>query len=288
MSHWPNGARMAAAITFDMDADSLIHISTKDGWRRPYPISMGRYGPNVAIPRIIETYRRLGLRQSFFIPGWCVQTYPEAVNALLEAGHEVGCHGWLHQNPLDQNPAEQERDLDRSLEAFERVAGHKPVGYRAPVYQITNELPDLLLDRGFKYESSMMADDDPYLLDVSGRLLAEIPPHWGVDDWPPFAHYEEIGYMMPVRGPREGLAPFFEEFDAARTAGGLWHAVWHPFLTGRRARWQVVEQWLERVVASGDVWFATLSDLAEHTLARHRDGQAVRVETFPYYDTSQR
>ena len=65
---WPNGARCAAAITFDMDADSLIHVATKDGWRRSYPVSMGRYGPTVAIPRIVETYRRLGLKQSFFIP----------------------------------------------------------------------------------------------------------------------------------------------------------------------------------------------------------------------------
>lgn len=281
---WPNGATCAAAVTFDMDADSLIHAVAEDGWNRPYPISMGRYGPTVAVPRILETYRRLGLKQSFFIPGWCIETYPGAVEKILEGGHEIGCHGWIHENPLNKTPAQQAEELDRALEAFDTYVGKRPTGYRAPVYQLTNETADLLLDRGFTYDSSMMADDDPYLLDVSGRTLIELPPHWGVDDWPPFAHYEEIGYMMPVRGPSEGLAPFFEEFDAARAEGGLWMGVFHPFLTGRRARWRVVEAWLEKRLEEGDIWFATLGEIAEHAAAQ----PGIRVEPFPYYDKPQR
>ena len=71
---WPNGARCACAITFDMDADSLIHISRPaDSHQRLYPTSMGRYGPTVGVPRILETYRKFGLKQSFFIPGWCIE-----------------------------------------------------------------------------------------------------------------------------------------------------------------------------------------------------------------------
>ena len=92
--------------------------------------------------------------------------------------------------------------------------------------------------------------------------------------------------MMPVRGAREGLAPFFEEFEIAAEQCGLWHAVWHPFLTGRRARWHVVEEWLETVLTRGDVWFATLGEIADHTLARHAKG-AVRVERLPYYTERQ-
>jgi len=282
MTHWPHGKRAAAAITFDMDADCLIHIAAEDGWRRQYPVSMGRYGPTVAIPRILDTYRRLGLKQSFFIPGWCIETYPQAVEMILKDGHEIGCHGWIHENPLDRSPAEQSEDLDRCLDTFDRIVGQRPRGYRAPVYQVTNDTPRLIAEKGFAYDSSMMADDEPYIMECEGRTLVEVPPHWGIDDWPPFAHYEEIGYMMPVRGPSEGLAPFFEEFEIAAELGGLWHAVWHPFLTGRRARWYVVEKWLEDVLDRGDIWFATLGEIADHTLARHRDG-AVRVETLPYY-----
>ena len=90
---WPNGARCACVISFDMDADSLIHIARPgDSHDRLYPISMGRYGPQVAVPRILETYRRLGIKQSFFIPGWCIETYPDAIEAILAGGHEIGHH----------------------------------------------------------------------------------------------------------------------------------------------------------------------------------------------------
>jgi peptidoglycan-N-acetylglucosamine deacetylase len=283
---WPNNAPMAAAITFDMDADSLIHIADPEGWKRPYAISMGQYGPAVGIPRILETYRRLGLRQTFFIPGWCVQTYPKAVEAILEGGHEIGCHGWIHENPAARTLSEQGEDLDRALEALAAFSGYRPRGYRAPVYQLTNDTPALLKDRGFAYDSSMMADDQPYALDLGSATLIEVPTHWGIDDWPPFAHYAEIGYMMPVRGPTEGLAPFFEEFEAARREGGLWHAVWHPFLTGRRARWQVVERWLETALHSG-AWFATLSEIADHAETLRISGQ-LRTIAFPSYAEPQR
>ena len=284
---WPNDAPFAAAITFDMDADSLTHAADPEGWQRPYAISMGQYGPTVGLPRILETYRRLGLRQSFFIPGWCVKTYPRAVEAILEGGHEIGCHGWIHENPGARTLAEQGEDLDRALEAIAAFAGYRPRGYRAPVYLLTNDTPRLLADRGFAYDSSMMADDNPYALRLAdGRSLIEIPPHWGIDDWPPFAHYAEIGYMMPVRGPSEGLAPFFEEFEAARAEAGLWHAVWQPSLTGRRARWQVVERWLEGALTSG-AWFATLGEIADHAEALRREG-ALREIAFPSYTERQR
>lgn len=282
---WPNHAPFAAAITFDMDADSLIHAADPDGWKRPYAISMGQYGPTVGVPRILETYRRLGLRQTFFIPGWCVKTYSKAVEAILEGGHEIGCHGWIHENPAARTLAEQDEDLDRALDAMSAFSGYRPRGYRAPVYQLTNDTPALLLGQGFSYDSSMMADDEPYALDLGqGRTLIEIPTHWGIDDWPPFAHYAEIGYMMPVRGPSEGLSPFFEEFEAAKAEGGLWHAVWHPFLTGRRARWHVVERWLETAVTSG-AWFATLGQIADHS-----DGlrQAGKLRTLPFPAYTQR
>ena len=71
---WPNGARCAAAITFDMDADSLIHLEhPTDSIRRVSAISMHRYGPEVAVPRIVETYKHFGIKQTFFVPAWCIE-----------------------------------------------------------------------------------------------------------------------------------------------------------------------------------------------------------------------
>ncbi|MEM7196363.1 MAG: polysaccharide deacetylase [Pseudomonadota bacterium] len=283
---WPNGARCACAITFDMDADSLIHISRpRDSHNRLYPISMGRYGPNVAIPRILDTYKRLGLKQSFFVPGWCVEQYPAAVEAILEAGHEVGHHGYLHEDPTAHSHDEQTEWFDRAMDAHQRVVGNTPKGYRAPVYNITQGVVDLLIERNFEYDSSMMADDIPYMLNTPQGSLVETPVHWGTDDWPPFAHYEEIGYMMPVRSPSQGLAAFWEEFEAHYEAGGFFHTIWHPFLTGRLARWKQVEHWLEDVLNNRDVWFARLADIAAHVRAMANEKpDSVRHENLPYYD----
>ena len=163
-----------------------------------------------------------------------------------------------------------------------------PKGYRAPVYNLTQEVIDLLIEYDFDYDSSMMADDIPYVIKTSEGELIEMPVHWGTDDWPPFAHYDEIGYMMPVRSPSAGLAGFWEEFDAQYEAGGFFMLIVHPFLTGRLARWRMVEQWLEKTLDTHDVWFAPLADICAHVKAAHQNNdQKVRVESLPYYDGPQ-
>ena len=285
---WPNGAKCACAITFDMDADSLIQIAKpQDGYDRLYPISMGRYGPTVAIPRILETYKRLEIKQSFFIPGWCLETYPEAVEMILEGGHEIGHHGWIHEDPIATQGDAQVEAFQKALEAHQRIVGGKPQGYRAPVYNVTQQVLDLLIEGGFRYDSSLMADDIPYRMETAEGALWEMPVHWGTDDWPPFAHYDEIGYMMPVRGPSAGLQGFWEEFDAQYEAGGFFMLIVHPFLTGRLARWRLVDQWLERTLADKDVWFAPLREIADHLDALSADEWTPRTERLPYYTTPQ-
>ena len=88
---------------------------------------------------------------------------------------------------------------------------------------------------------------------------------------------------MPVKGPSEGLAPFWEEFDAQYETGGFWIGIWHPFLTGRLARWLQVETWLENILARGDVWFAPLHEIATYVRSQQAIGN-LRVDQLPYYD----
>ncbi|MEL7256741.1 MAG: polysaccharide deacetylase [Pseudomonadota bacterium] len=286
---WPNGAKCACAITFDMDADSLIHIARpEDSHDRLYPISMGRYGPTVAMPRILDTYRRLGIKQSFFMPGWCLETYPDVVEAVLKDGHEIGHHGWIHEDPIVTKGAAQKEAFEKALDAHHRIAGGKPRGYRAPVYNVTQQVIDLLIEHEFRYDSSLMADDIPYQMETDKGALYEMPVHWGTDDWPPFAHYDEIGYMMPVRGPSAGLAGFWEEFDAQYEVGGFFMLIVHPFLTGRLARWRQVEAWLEKTLATKDVWFARLEDIADHLDKFAGEGGKIRTETLPYFTDPQK
>ena len=282
---WPNGARCACAITFDMDADSLIHIAKpKDSHDRLYPITMGRYGPTVGIPRILDTYRKFGLKQSFFIPAWCIEQYPAAIEAMLEDGHEIGHHGLIHEDPVATKGKAQKAAFEKALAIHKKRTGKAPRGYRAPLYNVTQQVVDLLIGNGFLYDSSLMADDIPYLMKTKRGELWEIPTHWGNDDWPPFAHYAEIDYLMPVKAPSDGVKAFWEEFEAQYEAGGFWMGIWHPFLTGRLARWRLVEQWLEHTLKTKKVWFATLEEIAGHVKTLAASGRyRPRVEQLPYF-----
>ncbi|SMX39380.1 polysaccharide deacetylase family protein [Maliponia aquimaris] len=274
---WPEGKRCAACVTFDVDADSLIRTARpKDAELRLQPISMGRYGPTVGVPRILDTYRRLGLTQTFFMPAWVMQEYPATVEAILKDGHEIGHHSWCHEDPMHHSDEVEAELFERAVEVHVRMTGRKPRGYRAPVYSITPPMVGRLLDHGFLYDSSMMADDLPYLVKTPKGELIELPPHWGADDWPPFAHFAEIDYLMPVRAPSDGVRAFAEEFDAMHAAGGFWMPVLHPFLTGRLARWHQMEKLLERALAAGDVWFAPMEEIARHAAASK---ETLRVET---------
>ncbi len=281
---WPNGAKCACCLTFDMDADSLIHVDyPHDGHTRVSAISMLRYGPSVAVPRIVETYRRLGIKQTFL---WCMETYPEAVETVLAGGHEIAHHSYIHENPVEQTREDEAHWLDAGLEVHRRLTGRAPRGWRAPLYNFSANSLDLLLERGFDYDASLMGDDVPYLLESrsGGRRLVELPSHWGLDDWPQYVQSPDLRYMMPVRSPRHGFEVFEQEFEAAYLYGGLWIPVIHPFATGRLARWHVFAQFLERVLAKGDIWFAPMEEIAAHIRTISEEGRYTpRVEVLPQY-----
>ncbi|MCK0196632.1 polysaccharide deacetylase [Ancylobacter sp. 6x-1] len=284
---WPNGAKCAACLTFDMDADSLIHLAfPDDGHNRVAQVSMLRYGPEVAVPRIVETYRRLGIRQTFYLPAWCMEQYPRAVETILAGGHEIGHHGYIHENPQLAGLEEQAHWLDVSTEVHLRMTGRAPRGWRAPTYRFSSHSLDLLLDRGFAYDASLMGDDLPYLIESrrDGRRLVELPSHWGLDDWPQFVQSGDLGYLMPIRAPSDGWRIYREEFEAAYQHGALWVAVCHPFATGRLARWHEAARFLEEIVARGDVWLAPMEDIAAHLRMLVATGSyAPRIELIPQY-----
>lgn len=277
---WPDGKRSAASVTFDIDADTLVRVGRpKDAELRLQPISAGRYGPTVAVPRILETYRRLELTQTFFMPGWVMENYPDTVDAILKDGHEIGHHSWAHEDPMHHSDEKEAELFGRALDIHIKMTGRSPAGYRAPVYSITPAILNRLIEHNFLYDSSMMADDLPYEVVTSKGSIIEVPPHWGNDDWPPFAHIEELDYVVPVRSPSDGVKAFIEEFEAMHEAGGFWMPVLHPFLTGRLARWREMERHLERIVEQGDVWFAPMKEIAEYA---KQQGVTLRRETLDF------
>jgi len=287
---WPNGAKVAVAITLDMDADSLVHVEHPgNSITRVSTISMLKYGPQVGVPRILETFRRLGLKQSFFIPAWCIENYPDTVDAIVADGHEVGFHGYIHEAPNTLSRDEEHYWMRRSIEVIEKHTGKRPRGNRSPLYYFSQHTADLLVEEGFVYDSSLMGDEVPYVLQTEHGELIELPTSWALDDWPPYVHSIDLNYMFQIMSPDRAMETFMAEFNAMRKAGnGLWIGTWHPFVSGRLSRWQRVEQMIEEMQNTGDVWFASMEEIAAHVNTLKATGEyEPRVDHLPYYDQPQ-
>jgi len=262
---WPNGARCAVAFTFDMDADSILHLAHHENADNLVAaMSMLQYGPRVAMPRILALYREMALKQTFFVPSWCIERYPTAVEAALADGHEIAHHGYLHEHP---NELTFERELywfRRANDVIAKLTGARAVGYRAPSYKFSRHTLDILLREGIKYDASLMGDDVPYRLSNGTTALIELPSHYALDDWGHYMFSREFDYRMPIKAPAHAMDVYKAEFDAAWRHGGMWIAVWHPFLSGRIARFEAIIDLMEYMAQKGGVWFATLRDIAAH------------------------
>jgi peptidoglycan-N-acetylglucosamine deacetylase len=284
---WPNGAKVAVAITFDVDADSSIHLTfPKDAINRVSTLSMFRYDSDVAVPRILETYRRFGLKQSFMVPAWCIEQYPHMVDAMVKDGHEVGLHGYIHEGPNTLSREEEQYWLRRSIEVIQKHTGKRPRGNRSPGHCISINTPDLLVEEGFLYDSTLQGDEVPYILQTKKGSLVELPSHMGLDDWPPYAYIGDLNHLMQIMSPDRAMEIFMAEFEALRQCGGgLFVTLWHPFLSGRLARWLRVERMIEQMMATGDVWFATMEEIANHVNdCRKKSTYEARVDKLPFYD----
>jgi peptidoglycan-N-acetylglucosamine deacetylase len=281
---WPDNARCAAAFTFDMDAESLVHLNYPDtGDTHVATLSDLRYGPKIAIPRILELFSRYGMRQTFFVPGWCLETYPETINQILAGGHEIAHHGYLHEVPNKLSREDERYWFERAIDTIVRIAGRRPKGFRAPNYGFSKHSLELLIGHGFDYDASLMGDDIPYLLQHDAGTLIELPSHRALDDWTYFVLSRDLNWVLPVFSPDVVLKSYRAEFDAMWTHGGLWIAVWHPFVTGRLARCEMMVELIEHMQRKGGVWFATLEEIAAHVRGLIATGKwTPRTERMPY------
>ncbi len=108
----------------------------------------------------------LGARATFFVLGMAARAHPELVEAVVERGHEIACHGDAHLPVHSQTPAEFANDLRAARATIERLTGRTPVGYRAPAFSITREADwayGVLAREGFAYDASQ--HDSPAIRD---------------------------------------------------------------------------------------------------------------------------
>jgi peptidoglycan/xylan/chitin deacetylase (PgdA/CDA1 family) len=256
------------SLTFDVDAEAGFLGDGEQYARRLTTLSEGRFGVTRGLPRIIELLARHDIPATFFVPGHTAEQHPGAVRDLLAAGHEIGHHGYLHLRSDLVSPAQQRTEIERGLAALEAAGAPRPAGYRSPAWELTPETFSLLIEHGFGYDSSCMGDDRPYLESWDGAEILELPVHWSLDDWPRFGW--SIDHGGNVAHPAELLASWHAEYCAARQERR--HVVYtmHPEVIGRAYRLAQVEQLIELMAADGDVYFASLAQVAGHVTGQLR------------------
>ncbi len=255
---WPGDARAACAFTFDLDAETLWIAR---GVTEPVTLSQGRFGPVEALPRILALLRPAEIHASFFIPAWVAQHYPDAVKAIAGEGHEVGCHGDEHERVSELPPDREREILLKSLEVLTPLAGSRPVGYRAPGWQLSAETLGLLARNGFEYSSNMMDRLAPYLHPpVDSRALVEIPVSWVLDDAPFFMFTGQ----RSIQAPGPVLQGWMTELEGITAAGGVTNFTFHPQIIGRPSRMACLKELIDQARHTPRLWVAPLRDIAAH------------------------
>jgi peptidoglycan/xylan/chitin deacetylase (PgdA/CDA1 family) len=255
MSFWPDGYSTCFQISFDYDSNSALVR------RAPLDIvahSRGRFAPNVAIPRILNLLDDLEIKATFFTPGWTIDQFTESCKEIVNRGHEMAAHGYLHER-LGEISLESERGVfEKSMASFRKL-GIKPEGFRAPHWLISDRTLMLIQELGFKYDSNFMDSDMPYMLRWRGKEtgLVELPVEWLLDDWPHF-----MTNRMTTKQVWDLWKP---EWDGIYTLGRYFGLTCHPQCIGRISRLNMLERLLVDAKERGDVSFPTCKELADWT-----------------------
>jgi peptidoglycan-N-acetylglucosamine deacetylase len=272
--------RHIVCLTFDFDTQSGF---VARGMTSPTPLSRGEFGL-LGAQRILALLKSFGIRATWFIPGFTIESHPRACEAVVRDAHEVAHHSWAHVPPAQQSRAEEEADLVRANDAIARLTGRKARGYRSPAWDLSAHTVDLLLAHGFVYDSSLMgADYWPYRARRGDRVelgepyrageetaLIEMPISWSLDDYPHFEFVRTSTTVLPgLQSARAVMENWLDEFRYMQKSvdWGVLTYTMHPYVIGRGYRMLAFEGLVKDLAAAGAV-FMTMEDAAAEAQAR--------------------
>lgn len=270
---WPNGARVAVLLSFDVDNET---ISLRFGEPTVGHLSQMQYGARVGLPRVVNLLDRHRIPATFFIPSVSLAITPTMADAIKKSGrHEFAVHGWIHEMNMTLPDSAERALVVKARDELTRLTGTRPVGYRAPSWNFSPNTLRIIRELGFRYESSLMADDSPYELLQNGRPtgMVEIPVEWILDDAPLF-NPQGNTYM----NPRDVARVWMDEFDKALEEGTMLVLTMHPHVIGHRSRIVALELLIAHIQekGAGKVWWATHAEAAEYARAQAKLGEPIR------------
>lgn len=271
-TRWPDGKKVAVLLSFDVDNET---VTLRYGETSVGALSMGQYGARVGLGRVVRLLDARRIPASFFVPSVSLALHPEMGPLIARSGrHEFAVHGWVHEMNATLPDSAERALLRKAVDDLTRMTGQRPTGYRAPSWNFSPNTLTILRDMGFRYESSLMADERPYELEQRGERtgIVEIPVEWILDDAPLFDPRGER-----YSPPREVAQVWMDEFDKAYAEGTMFTLTLHPHISGHRSRIVALELLLDHIAAKAgdDVWYATHAAAAEYVRREARLGEPV-------------
>ena len=260
---WPGEVRCVVMLGFDVDGVSGAINRNPDSARLPSLMSMREYGPSVATARILRLLDDYRIKASFYIPGYVAETHEPLVLDIKESGHEVAHHGYMHEPPATLSKEQEEDVLDRGISILERITGDRPKGYRSPSWELSEHSLSLLAERGFTYDSSLMGNEIPYIVDANGRDLVEIPIHWELDDAPYFSYAPSLEARSLMASPEHVYQVWSAGFEGMYHYGRSFVLTMHPYVIGRPGRLRMLERLIRYIQEFPGVEFMRAVDVAD-------------------------
>lgn len=283
-------------VSFGVDFDAVAGwLGSYGGQDSPADISRGVFAGQVGVPRLLDLFQRHESSCTWFVPGHSIESFPRQFEAIVAAGHEIGLHGYSHENPLSMSREQEAAVLQRSIDLVQRYAGQSPTGYVAPWWELSDSTTRLLLEAGIEYDHSLMHHDFlPYYV-PSGESwtsidygaaadswmkpmhlgeptpLVEIPASWYLDDLPPMMFIKTSPNSHGFVNPRDIEMLWRDQFDWVYRE--MDYAVFtmaiHPDVSGRPQVLLMLERLIDYINGHSGVSWKSFNEISVDFRARH-------------------
>ncbi|HEE0016283.1 TPA: polysaccharide deacetylase, partial [Campylobacter jejuni] len=277
-------------VAYGVDIDAVAGwLGSYGGEDSPDDISRGLFAGEVGIPRLLKLFKKYNIPATWFAPGHSIETFPEQMKMIVDAGHEIGAHGYSHENPIAMSAKQEEDVLLKSIELIEKISGKKPSGYVAPWWEFSNITNELLLKHGIKYDHSLMHNDfTPYYVRVGDKWtkidyskdakewmkplvrgqetdLIEIPANWYLDDLPPMMFIKKSPNSFGFVSPRDIGQMWIDQFDWVyrEMDYAIFPMTIHPDVSARPQVLLMHERIIEHINKHEGVKWVNLNDMAD-------------------------
>ena len=291
-----SGGRKKIMCAFGVDVDAVAGwLGSYGGEDSPCDISRGLFAGEVGMPRLVRLFDRLNIPTTWFIPGHSIETFPEECKMVVDAGHEIGMHGYSHENPIAMTPEQEEAVMDKCIDLIERLSGKRPTGYVAPWWEFSAVTNELLLKKRFNYDHSLMNDDfHPFYVRVGDSWtkidyskhpdewmkplvrgeetdLVDIGGNWYLDDLPPMMFIKAAPNSFGFVNPRDIEELWCDQFDWVYREYdyAVFAMTIHPDVSGRPQVQLMLERVFDYINGHTGVAFCTFNDIANDFRLRH-------------------